>query len=192
MPTIHFGTGTTPQLLDEMAAGGRRRRSASTGASRSTRLGGRRRRRGDSGESRAGGATRAVGADVELRRVRRPRARAAGRPGHVFNLGHGVLPQTDPDVLDAAHGARPQRRSPGVKRGSRADGVRLARAARGRPRLLRRHTWWPPGRAESFSPIWSSATGGSGSRTARPLNAITEQTRAALEAELGLPVFTSG
>ena len=25
--------------------------------------------------------------------------RAEGRRGHVFNLGHGVLPQTDPDVL---------------------------------------------------------------------------------------------
>jgi uroporphyrinogen decarboxylase len=33
--------------------------------------------------------------------------RAAGRPGHVFNLGHGVMPETDPDILrrlvDAVH-----------------------------------------------------------------------------------------
>jgi len=26
-------------------------------------------------------------------------ARAGGRAGHVFNLGHGVLPGTDPSVL---------------------------------------------------------------------------------------------
>ncbi|MEW5990624.1 MAG: uroporphyrinogen decarboxylase [Chloroflexota bacterium] len=36
---------------------------------------------------------------------------AAGRPGHVFNLGHGVIPETDPDVLrrlvDLVHAYRP-------------------------------------------------------------------------------------
>jgi uroporphyrinogen decarboxylase len=25
--------------------------------------------------------------------------RAGNRPGHIFNLGHGVLQQTEPDVL---------------------------------------------------------------------------------------------
>ncbi len=34
--------------------------------------------------------------------------RAAGRPGHIFNLGHGVLPETDTDLLrrlvDFVHG----------------------------------------------------------------------------------------
>jgi uroporphyrinogen decarboxylase len=40
-------------------------------------------------------------------RVRDVLARAAGLPGHVFNLGHGVLPETDPDqlrrVVDLVH-----------------------------------------------------------------------------------------
>ncbi|MES2209347.1 MAG: uroporphyrinogen decarboxylase [Chloroflexota bacterium] len=31
--------------------------------------------------------------------ARRVIAEAAGRPGHVFNLGHGVLPGSDPDIL---------------------------------------------------------------------------------------------
>jgi uroporphyrinogen decarboxylase len=25
--------------------------------------------------------------------------RAGGRPGHVFNLGHGVMPETNPEIL---------------------------------------------------------------------------------------------
>jgi len=33
--------------------------------------------------------------------VRDVLARAGGRPGHIFNLGHGVLPDTDPGVLAA-------------------------------------------------------------------------------------------
>ena len=37
--------------------------------------------------------------DVVEAETRRVLAAAGGRPGHVFNLGHGVLPETDPDVL---------------------------------------------------------------------------------------------
>ena len=38
----------------------------------------------------------ALGAD-RGGRARRPR-RAGGRPGHVFNLGHGSCPETDPTI----------------------------------------------------------------------------------------------
>jgi uroporphyrinogen decarboxylase len=37
---------------------------------------------------------------VALDRARDVLRRAAGHRGHMFNLGHGVLPETDPEVLE--------------------------------------------------------------------------------------------
>jgi uroporphyrinogen decarboxylase len=37
--------------------------------------------------------------DVVADHARRVLASAGPEPGHIFNLGHGVLPQTDPDIL---------------------------------------------------------------------------------------------
>jgi uroporphyrinogen decarboxylase len=37
--------------------------------------------------------------DVVDAKVRAVLADAGGEPGHIFNLGWGVLPETDPDVL---------------------------------------------------------------------------------------------
>ncbi|MDD7936858.1 uroporphyrinogen decarboxylase [Actinomycetospora lutea] len=52
-----------------------------------------------------------AGPDVVEREVRRILAEGAAAPGHVFNLGHGVLPETDPDalarVVDLVHGVDP-------------------------------------------------------------------------------------
>ena len=49
-----------------------------------------------------------AGADVALDRARDVLRRAGGHRGHIFNLGHGVLPETDLDVLarvvDLVHG----------------------------------------------------------------------------------------
>ena len=42
-----------------------------------------------------------AGADIAVDRARAVLARNAGHPGHVFNLGHGVLPESDPGVLRA-------------------------------------------------------------------------------------------
>ena len=41
-----------------------------------------------------------AGADVALDRSRDVLRRAGGHRGHIFNLGHGVLPDTDPEVLE--------------------------------------------------------------------------------------------
>jgi uroporphyrinogen decarboxylase len=97
VPTIHFGTGVTAQLLREMAhAGGR-----AVGVDWRIPL--------DDAWAVVG-EERAIQGNLEPAVVLGPwerveagaldvLRRAAGRPGHVFNLGHGVLPRTDPDVL---------------------------------------------------------------------------------------------
>lgn len=54
-----------------------------------------------------------AGRDVAVAKTREILRRVGGRPGHVFNLGHGVPPDTDPAVLRAVaetvheHGQRP-------------------------------------------------------------------------------------
>ena len=65
-------------------------------------------RSGHAGQSRSG---RAVGRPAEVRRrVREMLAKPRGRPGHIFNLGHGVLPQTPVEnvlaMIEAVHEGR--------------------------------------------------------------------------------------
>jgi uroporphyrinogen decarboxylase len=42
-----------------------------------------------------------AGADVARAATRAVLADNGGHPGHIFNLGHGVLPASDPGVLEA-------------------------------------------------------------------------------------------
>ena len=53
------------------------------------------------------------GYDVAAEAARDVLARAGGRAGHIFNLGHGVLPETDPDdlarLVELVHGERSRR-----------------------------------------------------------------------------------
>ncbi len=95
-PTIHFGTSTAALLEPMAAAGGDLigvdHRQALDEAW--ARIGFDRGIQGNLDPTRllAGWDATAEGARDVLRR-------AANRPGHVFNLGHGVLPATDPDLL---------------------------------------------------------------------------------------------
>ena len=96
VPTIHFGTGTT-HLLPAMAAAG----GDAIGLDWRVPL--------DQGWL-AAGPEQAVQGNLDPAVLLGPwerveaaaldvLARAGGRPGHVFNLGHGVLPDTNPDDL---------------------------------------------------------------------------------------------
>jgi uroporphyrinogen decarboxylase len=97
VPTIHFGTGASTPLLAELVAAG----GDVLGLDWRIPL--------DAGWKVAGD-DRGVQGNLDPALLLGPwerveagaldvLARAGGRPGHIFNLGHGVLPQTDPDVL---------------------------------------------------------------------------------------------
>jgi len=95
VPRIHFGVGTS-ELLGLMGSAGADvigvdwRLPLDEAASRAP------------GKAVQGNLDPAIlGADwrVVEREVRRVIAEGRAAPGHVFNLGHGVLPSTDPDVL---------------------------------------------------------------------------------------------
>ncbi len=96
VPTIHFGTGTTHLLRPMSGAGG-----DVIGLDWRVPL--------DEGWS-AVGEERGVQGNLDPTLLLGPWERieagtrdvldrAGGRPGHIFNLGHGVLPDTDPLVL---------------------------------------------------------------------------------------------
>jgi uroporphyrinogen decarboxylase len=96
VPTIHFGTGTA-HLLEAMSATG----GNVIGLDWRVRL---------SEAWRRVGHDRGVQGNLDPALLLGPYERAAraaeqiledagGRPGHVFNLGHGVLPETDPADL---------------------------------------------------------------------------------------------
>ena len=93
VPLIHFGTGTATFLEDFAAAGG-------DVISIDWRI------PLDAAWSRIGGGTRAIQGNLDPtallapasernRQVKDILKRAGGRPGHIFNLGHGVLPETE-------------------------------------------------------------------------------------------------
>ena len=95
VPTIHFGTGTAG-LLERMAAAG----GDVIGVDWRIELDRAWAEIGDRGIQGNLDPALLLGPSERVEAgTRDVLRRAAGRPGHVFNLGHGVLPNTDPDVL---------------------------------------------------------------------------------------------
>jgi uroporphyrinogen decarboxylase len=103
-PTIHFGTGSAA-LLEAMASAGSDLMSVDWRVrldSAWERIGYDRGIQGNLDPVRT-----LAGWEVTRAGMREVLASAGGRPGHIFNLGHGVMPETDPDILrrlvDAVH-----------------------------------------------------------------------------------------
>jgi uroporphyrinogen decarboxylase len=95
VPTIHFGTGAA-HLLEELALAG----GDAIGLDWRLPLDEAWRRvPGHAVQGNLDPSTLLAGWDAVEREALDVLDRAAGRAGHVFNLGHGVLPATDPDLL---------------------------------------------------------------------------------------------
>ncbi len=96
VPRIHFGVGTGEFLCDMATVG-----CEVVGVDWRVSLSEARHRIGPGKSLQGNLDPTAVCASVEvaLTETRRVLADNAGYPGYVFNLGHGVLPATDPDVL---------------------------------------------------------------------------------------------
>jgi uroporphyrinogen decarboxylase len=98
VPMIHFGVGTA-HLLEDFAAAG----ATVVGVDFHTPIDEARARLGD-GVAVQGNLDPSLVAAGDWAEVEAAAAevlrRAGERPGHIFNLGHGVLPETDPDILE--------------------------------------------------------------------------------------------
>lgn len=96
VPAIHFGVGTG-ELLADMAVG-----ADVVGIDWRVPLDAARARLGESVAVQGNLDPAACLApwEVVAAEARAVLAANAGRPGHVFNLGHGVLPETDPATLE--------------------------------------------------------------------------------------------
>ena len=95
VPTIHFGTGTATLLPAMAAAGG-----DVIGLDWRVPLDdGRRAVEGRPVQGNLDPAVLLAPWEIVEREALDVLDRAGGRPGHIFNLGHGVLPATDPDTL---------------------------------------------------------------------------------------------
>jgi len=94
VPAIHFGTGTASLLEDMRKAGG-----TVIGLDWRVDLGDAWRRVGHDVAVQGNlDPTVLLGTEpVITREARQVLERANGRPGHIFNLGHGILPETPVD-----------------------------------------------------------------------------------------------